>query len=595
MDLVSQTPPFTTVHFDEGTYVLGRTSLKLNDICLSRNHCTLTVHSDIPPCLTPQHVNPLYVTRDNVAIRCDGPVILRHDDVISFLEPSLYQFRVVISAENNIRQKIVDHKSLRIVGDKIEECVLVVDSNVEEDVHLAGLAVFPGSLPLSSADIYAAASVSANVIESVTGKRCTPSSAAVHIISRSSDDLNKASDERTSNFSCQNGGGDRDEEGEVAMVVGQVGLCSPRVAVPATPAQPKRKAVQAAAKVARKKEKTTPLMSEIAIELVLVRYYLSVGQTLARLKRIIRQRKACGNRTALQLAALTQTGTRTDLATRLARDDIAVLSTTALCTHVAEIEQADDDATAKEAQERQRRRPWIAKIPANIEVRLHRALRERLFLLQRHPQQGDVSPSVKFEVLGSTGNVYTVVVAEIPSCSCPDSSVPCKHLLFVYLRVLRLPAESPLLYQVALVPTELIEMFALAPADSGRHVMASDIVLQTFLHGAAPNVPGQSRSGVTRRAVDTTEDCSICFEPFGTERLVWCEVQCGNSLHAACMAMIVGHSDRNARCPLCRAPWADSGAEQSKGQSDERYRNLAAISGHSPREEYVPEWRRRYY
>ncbi|KAI3907413.1 hypothetical protein MKX01_036330 [Papaver californicum] len=44
-----------------------------------------------------------------------------------------------------------------------------------------------------------------------------------------------------------------------------------------------------------------------------------------------------------------------------------------------------------------------------------------------------------FFILGSTGNVYTVRLSRIPSCNCPDSAFPCKHILFVYTRVLNLP------------------------------------------------------------------------------------------------------------------------------------------------------------
>ncbi|KAI3976778.1 hypothetical protein MKX01_008636 [Papaver californicum] len=35
-----------------------------------------------------------------------------------------------------------------------------------------------------------------------------------------------------------------------------------------------------------------------------------------------------------------------------------------------------------------------------------------------------------FFILGSTGNVYTVRLSRTPSCNCPDSAFPCKHILF---------------------------------------------------------------------------------------------------------------------------------------------------------------------
>ena len=45
---------------------------------------------------------------------------------------------------------------------------------------------------------------------------------------------------------------------------------------------------------------------------------------------------------------------------------------------------------------------------------------------------------VEFAVLGSTGNVYTVTICRLPSCSCVDHlerKTVCKHLLFVYHKV----------------------------------------------------------------------------------------------------------------------------------------------------------------
>lgn len=71
------------------------------------------------------------------------------------------------------------------------------------------------------------------------------------------------------------------------------------------------------------------------------------------------------------------------------------------------------------------------------------------------PQQQVLSES--FEVLGSTGNYYTVTICQKPTCTCPDFGKGniCKHLVFVYLRVLRIPQELPFWYQKALLTTEL--------------------------------------------------------------------------------------------------------------------------------------------
>lgn len=77
-------------------------------------------------------------------------------------------------------------------------------------------------------------------------------------------------------------------------------------------------------------------------------------------------------------------------------------------------------------------------------------------------------------MLGSTGNVYTVQVGHVPSCSCPDGSKGnhCKHLLFVLLKILQVPQDSNLWYQAALLTNELEAIFALSrPAPSDRQAV----------------------------------------------------------------------------------------------------------------------------
>ena len=53
--------------------------------------------------------------------------------------------------------------------------------------------------------------------------------------------------------------------------------------------------------------------------------------------------------------------------------------------------------------------------------------------------------------------VYKVTVAKHPCCTCPDFAKGniCKHYLFVMLRVLRLRRNDPLVWQKALLKSEV--------------------------------------------------------------------------------------------------------------------------------------------
>lgn len=56
--------------------------------------------------------------------------------------------------------------------------------------------------------------------------------------------------------------------------------------------------------------------------------------------------------------------------------------------------------------------------------------------------------------------VYSVSVGKHPNCSCPDFQRGnlCKHYLFVMLRVLRLDRDDPLVWQKALLKSEVCRL-----------------------------------------------------------------------------------------------------------------------------------------
>jgi hypothetical protein len=126
-------------------------------------------------------------------------------------------------------------------------------------------------------------------------------------------------------------------------------------------------------------------------------------------------------------------------------------------------------------------------------------------------------------VLGSTGNVYSVNIGQVPSCDCPDfarSSDACKHVLFVMTRVLRLSHSNPVIYQKALLQKELVGMLktthtkrsnndhsnsaaatssSYLGADSG--VLANDQVRKQFL-----NMTGKKRKCDANGAIIVEDD-----------------------------------------------------------------------------------------
>ena len=84
-----------------------------------------------------------------------------------------------------------------------------------------------------------------------------------------------------------------------------------------------------------------------------------------------------------------------------------------------------------------------------------------------------------FAVFGTTGNVYECSVRARPTCTCPDfvgsrsgssraGSHVCKHLMWVYMRVLGVSRDDPALCQVALLQSELAAMLSRPSAARAR-------------------------------------------------------------------------------------------------------------------------------
>lgn len=109
-----------------------------------------------------------------------------------------------------------------------------------------------------------------------------------------------------------------------------------------------------------------------------------------------------------------------------------------------------------------------------------------------------------------------------------------------------LHARAGLVYQLALLSSELREIFQNAPP-----IEISDE------EGSNNNATKpQDRN---RKTIEG--DCPICFTPFeGPEDTVYCRATCGQNIHKECFGMWAATKrQRGARdaitCPMCRSPW----------------------------------------
>ncbi|KAI0819496.1 hypothetical protein BC628DRAFT_1016088 [Trametes gibbosa] len=223
--------------------------------------------------------------------------------------------------------------------------------------------------------------------------------------------------------------------------------------------------------------------------------------------------------------------------------------------------------------------------PQNILDRVTRGMTQRFFMIDRRRQGTELRE--EFSVLGSTGNVYTVVIDKKPSCDCPDAlkGNHCKHILFIFLRVLQVAQTSSYWYQKALLTTELEVIFAEAPRAPAT--IAHERIRNAYAQATGKAAPSSSQKAGKKRLPKEEDDCPICYESMhkiAETLLVFCE-ECGNGLHNVCFQQWAKAAKGAVTCVFCRAEWTAptaAGKGKGKGVTREGYVNLADVAGVSP-------------
>ncbi|KAL7424068.1 hypothetical protein Q5752_001653 [Cryptotrichosporon argae] len=264
-----------------------------------------------------------------------------------------------------------------------------------------------------------------------------------------------------------------------------------------------------------------------------------------------------------------------------------------LSAHKAEGEKGGEASTAGETTEKRAARYRDHPTQKTVE-RAQRVLMQRMFMVDREAVGNDDAPLERFKVLGSTGNVYTTIIGHVPQCDCPDfgfGNKPCKHIIFVFLKVLKLPMSNKAWFQAALLTDELRAVFAAAPPTPCASVSVSGQVRTEYLRATGVEVEEKAEV-VGKRIESVGDDCPVCYEEMSevdnkSGKLVYDEsvAGCGKALHAECFNMWAATANRKGdavTCVWCRAPWpvagaSNGGAKKSKFASG--YLNMADVAG----------------
>ena len=185
-------------------------------------------------------------------------------------------------------------------------------------------------------------------------------------------------------------------------------------------------------------------------------------------------------------------------------------------------------------------------------IRKQRGKTQKIFLLDCK----DVDTFIKsYEVVGTTKNVYTVTIKNMPECTCPDYIVRhnrCKHIYFILIRIMKVDEND--MDENKFTDDQLLDMFITIP-DVAKNIIASKHDKKKY---EKYKIKGSMK--VEQRSLDDN-DCPICLDEINDKdgdenNIVYCQYTCGINIHTECFKKWCDIKGVNGvECPYCRSKW----------------------------------------
>ena len=180
---------------------------------------------------------------------------------------------------------------------------------------------------------------------------------------------------------------------------------------------------------------------------------------------------------------------------------------------------------------------------SKFNLRKHRGKQQKLYFIDSN----NIDDYRKeFNVMGSTGNVYTVSISNETSCTCPDYKqrhARCKHVFFILLRIMNVNEND--VDQNKYSNAEIKDMFDNMPG----------IIEELKIGNTLKNKYNQKTPKNTKVKLLGMDDlCPICLEDMNNgEEYDYCQYYCGRAVHINCFDMCKGQNGNN--CVFCRNPF----------------------------------------
>ena len=192
--------------------------------------------------------------------------------------------------------------------------------------------------------------------------------------------------------------------------------------------------------------------------------------------------------------------------------------------------------------------------------RKYRGQTQNLFLIETKPNESNTQK--EYTIMGSTGNVYNVIIKNIPSCTCPDNKYRkkrCKHIYFVLIRIMDVDDEDKQFY----TSNDLNCMFANIP-EITQNLMVNNRLKEKYQNN------DDSHGIVEQKPIDDL--CPVCLDDLDNDiPLIFCQYSCGKSIHKQCFDMWIQHT-RKKTCVFCRSAWDRN--NNTKQANESNYINL---------------------
>ena len=184
-----------------------------------------------------------------------------------------------------------------------------------------------------------------------------------------------------------------------------------------------------------------------------------------------------------------------------------------------------------------------------VHARQLQAMRARIYVLQ---ENGPTAFTVKEH---DSPKKLRVCLGDPCTCTCSTfirERDLCIHILWVMLKLFRIPPENPISWQGALVEREIQQIVKSREStrrSRGPNTLGGEGEVRSGTH--------EEEKVVEPRPIEEGDCCPICQDEMtSSQHLTYCRYSCGHSIHSKCMKIWADHQVSQGTkilCPMCRA------------------------------------------